>query len=90
MRSLIILILSSSIVLAHDFYPRECCSDRDCYKIEDTDVEFRSDGWLIKITGEVIPHKNARVSPDGDFHRCSFGGRKESGTICLFVRAGSS
>ena len=69
---------------AHEWYPPECCSDKDCYQITAADVRPTDDGyWLIVLTGEKVKSKG--YSPDGQYHRCSYGGVREAGTICLFV-----
>lgn len=70
---------------AHDWYPRDCCSGRDCYPVADSDVAWTAGGWLIKATGEVVPHEKARFAPDGRFHRCSVQGKIGERTLCLFV-----
>jgi hypothetical protein len=66
-------------------YAPECCSNRDCQQISDTDVSMVPGGWRIKATGEVIAQTQARQSRDGHFHRCSAEGRIETRTLCLYV-----
>src|SRR5512138_543882 len=68
-------------------YPLACCSDFDCREVADADVEERPEGYVIKVTGEVIPMSSRKVrpSPDGVFHWCSVAGRDDGATICLFV-----
>jgi hypothetical protein len=58
---------------AHDWYPLECCSDRDCAPADT--VERRDDGsYLVTSRGmsAVIPADYARWrrSPDGRIHVC--------------------
>jgi hypothetical protein len=63
-----------------------------------TDVEATPTGYRIRQTGEVIPYSRVRPSPDGQFHRCSVGGRPDGATIgqmfpegaCLWAPAGLS
>lgn len=87
------LLALASTALAHSWYPHECCHDQDCYPIKDDEVELLSSGaYLIKATREVfsppgstLSDKHFRYSPDGSFHRCSFGGSRDSTSICLFI-----
>jgi hypothetical protein len=68
-------------------YPLACCSDYDCREVADAAIEERPEGYVIKVTGEVIPMTSGKVrtSPDGVFHWCSVRGREDGKTICLFV-----
>lgn len=70
---------------AHDWYPFACCHDRDCRPVDSEAVQFTPGGWRITNTGETIPFDRARVSPDGRFHVCSYGGKATGKTICLFT-----
>jgi hypothetical protein len=67
------LLLGAPGAAAHDWYPRECCSDRDCAPADT--VERRDDGsYLVTARGlsAVIPADYAkwRSSPDGRLHVC--------------------
>jgi hypothetical protein len=67
------LLLSAHGTAAHDWYPRECCSDQDCAPADT--VERRDDGsYLVTARGlsAVIPADYAkwRRSPDGRIHVC--------------------
>ncbi len=68
-------------------YPLACCSGYDCRAISQSQISERPEGYVIATTGEVIPMTDAKVkmSPDGEFHWCSKGGRDDGATICLFV-----
>ena len=77
---------------AHDaasgwMYPLACCSGYDCREVADADVVEGPQGYVIKVTGEVIPMTSSKVkpSPDGVFHWCSVAGKDDGKTICLFV-----
>ena len=50
-------------------------------------ISEKPQGYVINITGEVVPYadKRVRVSPDGEFHWCSVAGEEKSRTLCLFV-----
>lgn len=68
-------------------YPVACCSDFDCREVADDAVTEGPEGYVIKVTGEVIPmtSRKVRPSPDGVFHWCSVAGKADGRTICLFV-----
>ena len=85
-------VIASLPAAAHDAkagwtYPLACCSDYDCREVADADVLERPEGYVIKVTGEVIPmtSRKVRPSPDGVFHWCSVAGKDDGKTICLFV-----
>ncbi|WP_244468046.1 hypothetical protein [Nitratireductor soli] len=68
-------------------YPYACCSDNDCREVKDAAISEIPEGYLVKVTGEVVGYGDKRVkdSPDGVFHWCSIAGKNDSRTICLFV-----
>ena len=72
---------------SHSFYDPSCCSGRDCHPIAMTAVVVGHDGYHVNSTGEIISFRDSRIrpSPDGGYHRCSYGGRNSSRTICLYV-----
>lgn len=85
-------VIASIPAAAHDArsgwtYPLACCSNYDCREVADADVLERPEGYVIKVTGEVIPmtSRKVRPSPDGVFHWCSVAGKDDGKTICLFV-----
>lgn len=87
-----LLSLSSTAVQAHDApsgwsYPTSCCSGIDCREVRDDQIIEGPNGYVIKVTGEVIPmtSRKVRQSPDGVYHWCSVGGSDQGRTICLFV-----
>jgi hypothetical protein len=58
---------------AHDWYPLECCSDRDCAPA-DTVLRREDGSFLVTARGMsvVIPadYQRWRNSPDGRIHVC--------------------
>jgi hypothetical protein len=70
------LVLAAAIAalpsssLPHDWYPAGCCGGIDCQSLPRDAVRWTKDGWLILETGETIPERDARQSPDSMFHRC--------------------
>jgi|SRR5690606_38499939 len=84
-------ILPSSVI-AHEAksgwtYPYACCSNNDCREVPASVVSERPEGYVIKLTGEVVAYTDRRVrqSPDGVYHWCSVAGADTTRTICLFV-----
>lgn len=64
-------------------YGAECCSERDCFEMAEADTPKPLDGgdWLL-TTGEIVPVRKVKWSPDGRFHLC----RLPGGTIvCLYI-----
>jgi len=68
-------------------YPFSCCSGYDCREVSAKAISERTEGYVIKGTGEVVGYRDNRikVSPDGLYHWCSEAGADDSKTICLFV-----
>lgn len=69
-------------------YPWACCSNQDCQEVADKGISERPEGYVVALTGEVIPYADKRVkdSPDGEYHWCAHQAGLDAGhTICLFV-----
>ena len=86
------LPLSGLPAAAHDAttgwaYPLAGCSGIDCREVSAEAIIEGPEGYVIKVTGEVIPMTSRKVrdSPDGVFHWCSVKGKPDGATICLFV-----
>lgn len=54
---------------SHEFYPRECCSGRDCAPLANERVRVTPEGYVIDGRHQV-PHGKARWSPDEHYHGC--------------------
>lgn len=87
-KSLILLsaIMGITIANSHDFYPRECCHDKDCYPTGEDKDPTEPDPIIIPggfklFDGTVIMENNARPSPDGRYHVCRHGGLKTNPVI---------
>ena len=63
--------------LAHDWYPRPCCSDHDCKPVDCAEV-IVAEG-IYKWHGLSFP--SAKPSQDGGCHVCV---NKVLGPLCLF------
>jgi len=81
-------ILSATPLVAHDWYPAECCSGQDCAPV--TGVSFVSSSPnelpVMIVTTQYgtkpVPRSIApRESPDERMHACIFQGQ----VICLFI-----
>lgn len=72
---------------AHDWYPIECCSDKDCRPVSASAIRTGPQGYVINSSGETVGYRDSRVrtSPDDDYHWCNAGGMEKGRTICLFV-----
>lgn len=60
-------------VWGHSWYPRECCSDKDCAPIDASRVRLTNSGYMIDEKFHV-EFKGAKLSPDEHYHAC-FPGR---------------
>lgn len=73
---LAIALLSGAFLLflsaahGHGWYGWECCSNEDCQELPDGSIEERSDGYLLKSTGELIPLDKAKQGQDEHYHLC--------------------
>lgn len=78
-------VLSNGLLAqAHDWYPPECCGQRDCGPADA--VERRDDGsYRVVFRGKavVIPsdYNQWKISPDGRVHVCVAGSGK---VLCAF------
>lgn len=74
----LMLVLSCTKALSHSWYPWECCHELDCYVVAVKDVKPTNGGWIVE-GNTFVSYKEARVSPDGQYHIC----RKENGKGAL-------
>lgn len=85
---LLIVILNAPIDKIHSWYPRECCSDKDCMKLHESRVKIIPSGYLIDGRF-LVAFQNARLSPDDDYHGC-FPPDFSKFLGCFFAPKGSS
>jgi hypothetical protein len=88
---LIVVLAASCLVVyaakAHDWYPPECCSGRDCAPVDSTDlVEIDNGCWRQLSTGLKFCGTQVRPSQDKHWHVC----HNASGSIpyCVFIQNG--
>lgn len=73
-------MLLALYLLAHSWYPPECCSDRDCEPVPDGSVSRVQGGYQFE--GQFIPDATVRTGQDLRFHAC----KSPSGTLLCFFR----
>ncbi len=78
-------LLLSSAASAHDWYPPECCSAKDCAVYPAEKVRETPGGYLLE-SGVTVPYKQARPSPDRQYHICT--NQSTSRLICFFAVQG--
>ncbi len=81
--------LSSSVSVAHSWYPITCCSERDCRPLTDAKGESvleSPEGWEL-WDGRAIPRREAKASPDGKFHLCENPAKR---ILCFFAPPGAT
>ena len=80
-------------LLAHSWYPIECCSETDCEQIEDGKVIDLPEGYLFP-NGQTVPHNLVKRSPDVKYHWCRLPGTgniiKSGDKYCVFIPFGDS
>ena len=82
---------------AHDWYPMECCSDRDCVQGDQLVIDDRGDRIVLVGARRIWVSKylTPRPSPDTRVHICfrevngELDGSLFPMTICLFIPAES-
>jgi hypothetical protein len=68
-------------------YGWDCCSMMDCRPLASNAVAETPQGYVIRLTGEVIPYGDKRLkqSKDEFYHQCTIGGDpKAVHSICLY------
>src|SRR5690349_5383333 len=67
-------------------YGWDCCSQMDCKRVADSEIEETPQGYLVKASGTLIPYdsKKLRDSKDQFYHLCTRGGKPDGEVICLY------
>jgi len=89
--ALAITAVSATIAIAHSWYPVECCSGRDCMRVDR--VEQMTDGGMRMFAGNIqvqVPKGfTQRPSRDNDTHVCvRENGDGSYAPRCVFIPAG--
>jgi hypothetical protein len=65
-------LLSTAPSGAHDWYPAQRCSEKDCRPLIEAKGETAlqtAEGWRL-WDGPIIPRRTVKPSPDQQFHLC--------------------
>lgn len=72
-------------LLAHSWYPTECCSDGHCAPVPGKQVTISADGYEVHYRDPTVtyyaPKWMVKPSPDGKYHLCVVGGKP----VCFFA-----
>ena len=63
-----------------------CCGDSDIHHLTRDDVRVTPGGYIIKATGETIPHSRVQPSPDGELWQFFWGNE----TKCFYAPIGAT
>jgi hypothetical protein len=76
---------------AHDNYPAECCSNKDCFKVSPDELVEKNNGdWLYLPRNLTFPKHKVRPSFNGHFHVCIGTYEFNMGEpLCAFIVQGS-
>lgn len=67
--AVLVSVALAGVALSHDFYPIDCCSNRDCEPLSGSRVRVLA--WGYVVDGRfTVPSHEARRSPDGRYHGC--------------------
>lgn len=66
-------LLFSAIILAHSWYPSECCSDHDCQPVPCGEISRAGKDFVWQHEGRRVTFSAAseKTSPDGACHVCA-------------------
>lgn len=89
MRTVVLGLLLATLIapaLAHDWYPSDCCSGRDCKPIACDELESREDGSIVvRDSRTTFSREKIRPSRDTQCHTCIAYGKP----LCVFILQGS-
>ena len=101
MRLLILFMCVSHTSLAHEWYDRACCSERDCRPLEPSEYQMRNGQWFMRNalgndcafmpldTAKRIDGKGkVRPSKDFNMHGCFSHGGSGCYPLCIYVGGG--
>ena len=82
MKFLLVLsvLLLPSAVSSHEWYPQQCCSNKDCYPVPCEKIHSQGDKW--EYYGQTIDKFKTQLSPDGACHICV---NPLIGILCIFL-----
>ena len=87
----LVMVVLATVAYAHDWYPRECCSDQDCGPAVVLSKTNKGITLQDKFgSGHFIPWGDPMIksSPDGKYHICINsdvnGGEMQGSVLCVF------
>lgn len=98
----LLLAAGAKPVLAHSWYPWECCSGVDCAPIQPATVRETPAGYVITVAPgghpmwgkdksepltATVPYGQAKMSPDGQWHLCL---NSAGAVLCFYAIIGGS
>lgn len=97
----ILAALLADAARAHEWYPPECCSDRDCAPVAAADVVESPGGWTFTVRAGTHPqlpkggasraffvrYRDAKPSPDNRPHICL---SATLTVLCAFIGQGGT
>lgn len=77
------LLIITSLLLAHEWYPSKCCSEADCREVPCSQIRKVGDGYQYTRGADQFNFSAAQhaYSPDGLCHACIGAGRAR----CIFT-----
>ena len=87
------MMFAIMMLLAHSWYPVECCSEKDCEPLKADEVRDLPEGYLFP-NGQTVPNNLTRQSRDGQYHWCRIMGTniiiKSDDKYCVFIPHGTT
>lgn len=83
---ILLAALSIHAASAHEWYPVECCSSRDCHVVDK--AYWKGGVMTVEVGKDVVAiGKNVqwRQSPDGQYHVCYTNAYDAPHVYCFFV-----
>jgi hypothetical protein len=77
-----IFVMASGVASSHDWYPKECCSGKDCAPLAANQVTRVANGYWIYNRQFWARDKIKQYSPDGQYHVCKNPGAEKA--HCFF------
>lgn len=77
------IVLAAAVVLAHSWYPQECCQDRHCHPVPCDSIRPHALG--LSWHGIVFTPPMIRNSPDKDCHVCVSTDGRYTYPFCIFI-----
>lgn len=82
--------LVATFILAHSWYPPQCCGGQDCHPVQCKEL-IPQDNGTVKYKDKTFRKDQVMGSPDGLCHVCIMGEGVEAGgyPMCTFLPPGT-